>query len=65
MIEFTHVSKAYEQTSSVLYDISFKIEKAEFIFLTGVSGAGKTTLLKLIFMEEFPSTGSVFVCGFD
>ena len=65
MIEFTHVTKSYEQSSAVLHDLSFKIEKAEFIFLTGVSGAGKTTLLKLIFMEEKPSSGSVFVCGFD
>ena len=65
MIDFTHVSKAYEPNSSVLHDISFKIEKAEFIFLTGISGAGKTTLMKLIFMEEVPTTGSVFVCGYD
>ena len=65
MIQFTHVSKSYEKTNSVFFDISFKIEKAEFIFLTGISGAGKTTLLKLIFMEEFPTSGSVYVCGFD
>lgn len=65
MIQFTHVSKSYEKTSSVFQDLSFKIEKAEFIFLTGNSGAGKTTLLKLIYMEELPTSGSVFVCGFD
>ncbi len=65
MIHFTHVSKSYERSSPVFQDISFKIEKAEFIFLTGISGAGKTTLLKLIFMEELPTSGSVFVCGFD
>ena len=65
MIQFTHVTKAYDKSHAVFYDISFKIEKAEFIFLTGVSGAGKTTLLKLIFMEEYPSSGSVFVCGYD
>ncbi len=65
MIQFSHVSKSYDMSSSVFIDISFKIEKAEFIFLTGISGAGKTTLLKLIFMEELPSSGSVFVCGFD
>lgn len=65
MIQFTHVAKMYDKSSTVFHDISFKIEKAEFIFLTGVSGAGKTTLMKLIFMEEFPSSGSVFVCGYD
>ncbi|MCX7726171.1 MAG: cell division ATP-binding protein FtsE [Chitinispirillaceae bacterium] len=65
MIQFTHVTKYYDKAVPVFHDISFKIEKSEFIFLTGVSGAGKTTLLKLIFMEELPSEGSVFVCGFD
>jgi cell division transport system ATP-binding protein len=65
MIHFSHVSKSYGKSSPVFQDISFKIEKAEFIFLTGISGAGKTTLLKHIFMEELPSSGSVFVCGFD
>jgi cell division transport system ATP-binding protein len=65
MIQFTHVSKSYDASSLILHDLSFQIEKAEFIFLTGVSGAGKTTLLKMIFMEEQPTSGSVFVCGFD
>lgn len=65
MIQFSHVTKTYEKSAPVFNDISFNIEKAEFIFLTGVSGAGKTTLLKHIFMEEFPTNGSVFVCGFD
>jgi cell division transport system ATP-binding protein len=65
MIQFSHVTKTFEKSIPVFQDISFKIEKAEFIFLTGVSGAGKTTLLKHIFMEELPSSGSVFVCGFD
>lgn len=65
MIQFSHVSKIFDKGSPVFQDISFYIDKGEFIFLTGVSGAGKTTLLKHIFMEEFPSSGSVFVCGFD
>lgn len=65
MIHFSHVSKTFDKSMPVFYDISFFIDKGEFIFLTGISGAGKTTLLKHIFMEELPSTGSVFVCGFD
>lgn len=65
MIQMTHVSKHYDSANHVFQDISLQIDKAEFIFLTGASGAGKTTLLKLIYMEEFPSQGSVFVCGYD
>jgi cell division transport system ATP-binding protein len=65
MIQFSHVSKSYQNSSLIFHDISFQVEKGEFIFLTGVSGAGKTTLLKLIFMEETPTSGSVFVCGYN
>jgi len=65
MIQFSHVTKSYDTSSAVFHDVSFEVEKAEFVFLTGVSGAGKTTLLKLIFMEEYPTSGTVFVCGCD
>ncbi|MBD3345592.1 MAG: cell division ATP-binding protein FtsE [Chitinivibrionales bacterium] len=65
MIRFAHVTKTYDGQFTALQNVSFFIDKAEFVFLTGASGAGKTTLLKHIYMEERPSTGQVFVCGFD
>lgn len=65
MIQFTHVIKTYESRFTALQDVSFFIDKAEFVFLLGASGAGKTTLLKHIYMEELPSSGQVFVCGYD
>lgn len=65
MIQFSHVTKIYDNNFAALNDISLFIDKAEFILLTGASGAGKTTLLKHIYMEEYPSSGQVFVCGFD
>ncbi|MDD5675578.1 MAG: cell division ATP-binding protein FtsE [Chitinivibrionales bacterium] len=65
MIQFCHVTKEYDGRYQALADVSFFIDKAEFIFLTGKSGAGKTTLLKHIYMEEAPSSGQVFVCGYD
>ena len=65
MIEFSHVNKRYDEQFNVLNDINLFIDKAEFVFLTGASGAGKTTLLKHIYMEEKPTTGQVFVCGYN
>ena len=65
MIRFLHVTKLFDSQSAALVDVSFFIDKAEFVFLSGASGAGKTTLLKHIYMEEFPTQGQVLVGGYD
>jgi cell division transport system ATP-binding protein len=65
MIRFLHVTKMFGAGSGALVDVSFFIDKAEFVFLTGASGAGKTTLLKHIYMEEFPTRGQVLIGGYD
>lgn len=48
-----------------LNNISFEIDKGEFVFITGPSGAGKTTILKLILGEMLPDSGEVIVDGSD
>ncbi|MEO0086964.1 MAG: cell division ATP-binding protein FtsE [candidate division WOR-3 bacterium] len=61
MIEFDNVSKTYQNKWPALVNVSFKVEKGEFVFITGPTGAGKTTILKLIYAEELPTTGKVIV----
>jgi cell division transport system ATP-binding protein len=63
MIELFHVTKKYQGELKVLNDLTFSVEKSEFVFVTGPSGAGKTTLLKLIFGSEPVSEGQILVGG--
>ena len=62
MILFDNVSKIYDGIAA-LENINFGIEKGEFVSVVGQSGAGKSTLLRLIFAEEKPTEGNVFVKG--
>ena len=63
MIQAFHVYKHYSRDSAALADVTLKVDKGDFVFLTGPSGAGKTTFLKLIFREELPSQGQILVNG--
>ena len=65
MIRFENVSKIYLPDTVALKNISFGVEKKEFVSIVGKSGAGKTTLLKLLLASEKPSQGKIFFGGRD
>jgi cell division transport system ATP-binding protein len=63
MIRLTEVAKQYPRSGVALSHITFQVKKGEFVFLTGPSGSGKTTILKMLYMDEKPDTGEVWVNG--
>ena len=63
MIQFYHVTKSYDGRQQAVSDVSFRVKKGEFVFLTGPSGAGKSTILKLILCAEEPDDGQILLSG--
>ena len=64
MIQLYRVTKYYEGVPA-LRDVSFTVEKGEFVFVTGPSGAGKTTLLKILFCAENADEGQIIIQGMN
>jgi len=58
MLSFNHVDFAFPN-QPLFNDLNLDIAPGDFVFLIGKSGAGKTTLLQMIYMNLFPSEGTV------
>lgn len=65
MIKLDKVSKKFATGIFGVSDITFSVDKGEFIFLVGSTGAGKTTIFKLLTREILPTEGSIIVSDFD
>ena len=63
LVQMFHVSKSFGAVD-VLVDVDFRLNRGEFVCLTGATGSGKSTLLKLIYFEERPTEGQTVVEGF-
>jgi cell division transport system ATP-binding protein len=63
VIEAQSVSKTYARGVYALRDLTLRVDKGEFVFLTGPSGAGKSTLLRLLLRQDVPSAGQLIVGG--
>ena len=65
MIVFDAVRKIYEPNVAALTDVSFVIEKGDFVFVVGASGSGKSTVIRLVLKEIEPTSGKIVVGGRD
>ena len=65
LIELKNVYKRYNNGVTALCDVNVSISKGEFVFVIGASGSGKSTFIKLLYRQEKPTKGEVYVGGIN
>lgn len=68
ILKVENLTKTYGSGENLVHavdDISFSVEKGEFVAIVGASGSGKSTLLHLIGGVDRPTSGKIFVDGND
>ena len=65
LIELRNVYKRYNNGLMALCDVNLTISKGEFVFIIGETASGKSTLIKLLYRQERPTKGEVFVGGIN
>lgn len=65
LIEVKNVYKQYKNGVTALSDITLSISKGDFVFVIGSTASGKSTLIKLLYRQEKPSRGEVYVGGIN
>ena len=64
IISFQNVP-VYQKENLILSDVSFELEKGEFLYIIGKTGTGKSSLLKTIYAELPVTAGTALVAGYD
>ena len=64
-IKFIDVEKTYKNGVNAVYNMNLGIKKGEFVFVIGASGSGKSTLIKMLYREEKPTHGQIYVGGIN
>ena len=65
LITLNNVNKKYKNGVTAIHELDLKIKKGEFVFIIGGSGSGKSTLIKMLYREEKPTKGEIFVGGIN
>lgn len=68
ILNVENLTKTYGSGENLVHavdDVSFSVEKGEFVAIVGASGSGKSTLLHLIGGVDRPTSGKIFVDGND
>jgi len=65
MITIKKLTKKFENGHLALNEISFSVDRGEFLYIVGPSGSGKSTLLKCVFRSEIPTSGSIYIDNYS
>ena len=62
-LRMSHIVKVYPNGVMANKDVTLSVERGEIHALSGENGAGKSTLMKILFGEEQPTSGEIYVNG--
>ena len=65
LISIRNATKTYKTGVTAIHDLNLSFKKGEFVFIIGSTGCGKSTLIKMLYREEKPTSGQIYIGGID